>query len=72
MAGRNGKPESRRMADLETIAGNLLEAMAMLEVAIRAMGADDDGGPEIVVLERTLRELGNVQTDLDRHVVIEA
>lgn len=68
MAGRNGKPHSPAMADLETIAGNLLAAMAMLEVAIRSLGADDDGGPELVVLERTLRDLGSVQTDLDRHV----
>jgi len=68
MAERNNKPTPRAYADLETISGNLLEAMAMLETAIKSLDADDGGGPELVVLERTLRDLGTLSNELERHV----
>lgn len=67
MAGRNNNPGDGRRIGLAAISGNLLDAIAMLETAIRSLDSDDGAGPEIVVLERTLRDLGNVSNDLDRH-----
>lgn len=53
--------------DLQTLVGRFSDALALIEVAIMSLdAAEGRGGPEIVVLERGVRDLKAIYAELDR------
>lgn len=60
------RSRQNRSMDLYELAGQLSDALGFIECAVTAIGAQDCGGPELVVLEHGLEALRQVHRDLDR------
>lgn len=52
--------------NLNDLAGRFSDALGFIECALKALRADDDGGPELLVLEHGVESLLHVHRDLDR------